>query len=242
VDVFTSDPERARAFYGTLFGWEAEAPNDEFGGYFNFTKDGVRIAGGMRNDGSMPMDVWSVYLAVTDAAATVQAGVRHGADVYVPATPVGELGTMAVLADAGKAAIGLWQPGTHPGFQQLADPGTPSWFELLTRDYDASVAFYRDVFGWDVHTASDAPEMRYTTLGGGESMAAGIMDASGFLPEGVPAHWSVYFGAASTDATLQQVVSLGGKVLRPAEDTPYGRLAIAADPTGAVFKLVGPNA
>jgi predicted enzyme related to lactoylglutathione lyase len=24
----------------------------------------------------------------------------------------------------------------------------------------------------------------------------------------------------------------------PAEDTPYGRLAVAADPTGAVFKLV----
>jgi hypothetical protein len=28
----------------------------------------------------------------------------------------------------------------------------------------------------------------------------------------------------------------------PAEDTPYGRLATAADPTGAVFKFVqGPS-
>jgi predicted enzyme related to lactoylglutathione lyase len=196
----------------------------------------------MRNDGSMPTDVWSVYLAVDDAAATVQLGVEHSADVYVPATPVGDLGTMAVLADAGKAAIGMWQAGTHPGFQQLAEPDTPSWFELLTRDYDASVAFYRDVFGWDVHAASETPEMRYTTLGEGDSMAAGIMDATGFLPEGMPAHWSVYFGAESVDATLEQVVALGGRVLQPAENTPYGRLAVAADPTGAVFKLVGPDA
>jgi predicted enzyme related to lactoylglutathione lyase len=34
---------------------------------------------------------------------------------------------------------------------------------------------------------------------------------------------------------------MGGKVVQPAEDTPYGRLAVAADPTGAVFKLLGPN-
>jgi predicted enzyme related to lactoylglutathione lyase len=68
------------------------------------------------------------------------------------------------------------------------------------------------------------------------------MDASGFLPEGVPAHWSVYFGAEDTDAALAKVTSLGGSVVLPAEDTPYGRLAGVADPTGAQFKLVGPNA
>jgi predicted enzyme related to lactoylglutathione lyase len=40
----TSDADRSRAFYGELFGWVAEEPNPDFGGYFNFTKDGVRIA------------------------------------------------------------------------------------------------------------------------------------------------------------------------------------------------------
>ncbi|MCU1451011.1 MAG: putative hydroxylase, partial [Acidimicrobiales bacterium] len=81
-------------------------------------------------------------------------------------------------------------------------------------------------------------EFRYTTLGEGADAMAGIMDATGFLPDGVPAHWSVYFGAEDTDKTLAQVVDLGGSVVRPAEDTPYGRLAQAADPTGALFKLV----
>ena len=65
------------------------------------------------------------------------------------------------------------------------------------------------------------------------------MDASGFLPEGVPAGWSVYFRVADADLALSEVVALGGEVLMGAEDTPYGRLATAADPTGAVFKLIG---
>ena len=33
-------------------------------------------------------------------------------------------------------------------------------------------------------------------------------------------------------------MELGGKVTQPAEDTPYGRLAQAADPTGTAFKLM----
>jgi predicted enzyme related to lactoylglutathione lyase len=145
------------------------------------------------------------------------------------------------VTDAGQAAIGVWQPGLHKGFGILGEPGTPGWFELHTRDYDASVQFYRDVFDWDTHAVADTPEFRYTTLGEGEGQLAGIMDASAFLPEGVPAHWSVYFTVEDTDATVARILELGGSVVQPAEDTPYGRLATVADPTGAVFKLVAAN-
>ena len=86
----------------------------------------------------------------------------------------------------------------------------------------------------------DAPEFRYTTVNVGEEQYAGVMDASGFLPDGVPAGWSVYFGTDDCDHTLSEVVSLGGEVVMKAEDTPYGRLATAADPTGAVFRLQQP--
>src|SRR5438093_12833154 len=64
VDLMTSDTKRARQFYGQLFGWPAEGPNEEFGGYFTSTKDGVRIAGSMaRAPGTDMPDVWPVYPA-----------------------------------------------------------------------------------------------------------------------------------------------------------------------------------
>ena len=65
------------------------------------------------------------------------------------------------------------------------------------------------------------------------------MDATAFLPDGVPAHWSVYFATDDIDATLAQVTELGGAVVMGPDDTPYGRLATCADPTGAMFKLRG---
>jgi predicted enzyme related to lactoylglutathione lyase len=243
IELLTSDADRNRAFYGDLLGWTSEAGGEEYGGYVTFSKDGLPVAGcmGKNEDQAAMPDGWTVYLASSDAKATVDAAVASGGGVLLPAMDVMDLGVMAVVVDAGQAAIGVWQPGLHQGFGVHAEPGSPGWFELHTRDYDASVAFYRDVFGWDAHVASDTPEFRYTTLGEGETALAGIMDASAFLPEGVPAHWSVYFSVESTDVALDTAVRLGGSVVRPAEDTPYGRLAQAADATGALFKLVGPT-
>lgn len=242
VDLMTSDPQRARAFYTELFGWDADEPAEEFGGYVNFRKNGVAVAGCMASQPDAgPPDIWSVYLASDDTRKTVDAAAAGGGQVLVPAMDVADLGTMAVVTDPGGAAIGVWQPGRHQGFGVFGEAGTPSWFELLTRDYDAAVAFYRDVFRWTTHAVSDTAEFRYTTLDHPDGWLAGIQDAGGELPEGVPAHWSVYFGVDDADATLATVTRLGGRVVRPAEDTPYGRLATATDPTGAQFKLAAPN-
>jgi predicted enzyme related to lactoylglutathione lyase len=244
VDLQTSGTERSREFYGRLFGWEASEPNAEFGGYFNFTSGGVLVAGCMAADAAAPVsDVWSVYLATDDATKTLETAVARGAQVVVPAMPVGDLGTMGFVIDASGAGIGLWQANQFAGFGVFGEAGAPSWFELLTRDYAAAVPFYQDVFRWDAHQVSDTDDFRYTTLRepGSDAWLAGIMDASGFLPEGVPPHWSVYFGCDDADATVASVVDLGGSVVRPAEDTPYGRLATVSDPMGAAFKLVAPN-
>ena len=209
VNLMTSDPGRSRDFYTQLFGWTATEPQEDFGGYFNFAKDGVRVAGGMPSS-----PAWrrrrrgrSTWPPMTPKDAG--GGRRAWWPDPLPAMPVADLGTMAMISDAGGAAIGLWQPGLHKGFGVFGEPGTPAWFELFTRDYAATVAFYRDVFGWDTQSVSDTPEFRYTLMVHGQDQLAGIMDASGFLPDGVPAHWSVYFGAADTDASLAAVTRLG---------------------------------
>jgi predicted enzyme related to lactoylglutathione lyase len=242
VDLFSSDPEGAETFYGGLFGWTAEHAGEELGGYINFSKDGHLVAGCMRNDGQAGApDMWSVYLASDHAGSSVDAATANGGQVVAPAMDVAHLGSMAVLTDAGQAVIGVWQPGAHKGFGLIAEPGTPAWFELHTRHYEASVKFYEDVFKWDTSVMSDTPEFRYTTLGEGAEALAGIMDATGYLPEGEASAWHVYFAVEDTDAAAAKVTELGGTILQEAKDTPYGRLAQVTDPTGAMFKVVGPN-
>jgi predicted enzyme related to lactoylglutathione lyase len=148
-----------------------------------------------------------------------------------------------VIDDPGGARIGLWQVNTFAGFGGVREGmGMPAWAELHTRNYDQVVAFYRDVFGWDVHSIGDTPEFRYSTLGPADDAYGGILDAAAFLPPDAPAMWSVYFGAGDGDGLLARAVELGGSVVTPAEDTPYGRVATVADPMGTLFKLVGRTA
>ena len=56
-------------------------------------------------------------------------------------------------------------------------------------------------------------------------------------PEGTPSHWLVYFGVADADAAIDTLLKLGGTVRRPAEDTPFGRMAVVTDPFGAPFAV-----
>lgn len=236
IDLMTSDPEASTAFYGTLFGWTAEPPNPEYGGYTNLMLGEDPVAGLMPAQADGPSDVWSVYLAVEDAAATVAAARDHGGDVHVDAMAVGDLGVMAVVSDPGGAVIGMWQPGEHRG-GVVATAGAPCHFELQTRDYEGSVAFYEAVFGWKAEPVSDTPELRYTVLEVGDGQSAGIMDAGDVLPDGAAAHWSIYFAVDDTEAALAEVDRLGGSTVQPFEDTPYGRIGIAADPLGTRFVL-----
>ncbi|MGI8492136.1 MAG: VOC family protein, partial [Acidimicrobiales bacterium] len=69
IELFTADTDAGCRFYEKLFGWSSESAGEDFGGYINFSKDDVRVAGCMRNDGTGGVpNLWSIYLAAPDAA------------------------------------------------------------------------------------------------------------------------------------------------------------------------------
>jgi predicted enzyme related to lactoylglutathione lyase len=240
TDLWTSDVEGSRKFYSELFGWQAEEPSEEFGGYFMFTKNGKPVAGAMGDMPGMPaQNVWKVYLQTDDIAKTMEVAEQQGSQLLGPIMPIADLGIQSVFIDPTGAHLGAWQPGTFPGFTTLGEHGTPSWSELWTRDHAKSVEFYESVFGWETIAAGDTEDFRYTMLknADGDGELAGIMDAAKFLPEGVPDNWSIYWEVDDAVATVAKVKELGGAVVADAEATPYGTMATVADPTGSVFKL-----
>ena len=241
IELFTSDPEKSADFYAQLFGWTADEPKEEFGGYQQFHHQGQPIAGLMRNDGTMGgPSTWTVYLESTDIEATAAKAQAAGGQVIAGPMQVGPLGHMAVIADPAGAVVGAWQPLEFGGFAARAEVGAPAWFETLSNDYEKSLAFYRDAFDWELSTMSDTAEFRYTTLGEDEGAMAGIMDAQGFL-HGAPSKWQFYIEVPDTDATVEQALAAGGRQLMPADDSPYGRLALLEDPAGVAFAVMGPS-
>jgi uncharacterized protein len=243
MDLLTSDAGRAREFYSGVFGWTAGEASEEFGGYFMFLRDGVPVAGAMPKVTGVPglegPDLWGVYLSTGDAKSVVEQSLARGAKVLQGPLDIADLGTEAVIETAAGERIGAWQSRGFGGTGTFGQFGTPGYFELLSRDYQGALAFYHDVFGWQGKVAGDTDEFRLTVITDGEDPIAGIMDATAFLQDGEQDHWNVYLKVADTNATLAKIVELGGTVVLPAWDTPHGKLAEAADPTGACFKLIG---
>lgn len=255
VDLASSDLDTSKAFYTELFGWEFEAGDPAFMGYTNATSLGKRVAGLGPNMGAQQgqPDAWSVYLATDDAAETTRNVTAAGGAVLAEPMPIGDFGTMAVVVDPAGSTFGVWQSGTHTGFEvdPERDPeatkaaiaaGTvlpvhPVWFENYTRDWAAASAFYPAVFGASWTLVGDTDDFRYATLTLDGAEVAGQMDGSRFLPPGVPSHWGVYFSVPDTTAAFDKALTLGAKPIQVPEDSPYGRIAALFDPTGAEFKL-----
>ncbi|MET1042899.1 MAG: VOC family protein [Microbacteriaceae bacterium] len=239
VDLASSEPDRAMEFYGQLFGWRADRAGDaEYGGYVRFYRDDRLVAGLATNTGTFGFpDGWSTYLMAPDVAITARSAAAAGAQVVVEPLEIPGQGSMAMLADPSGGVIGLWQPGGHTSYEVTGENGTVSYHELQTRDYPAAVEFYRTVFHWHLRVVDDSDEFRYMNVIHEGKQFAGIMDASHVLPDSQPSTWYVYFGVEDVDSAVRTAQTLGGSVVTAPEDTPFGRLATLADPTGAAFKL-----
>jgi predicted enzyme related to lactoylglutathione lyase len=238
VDLLSSDPAKSRAFYGALLGWTFDDSGPEFGGYITASSDGHAVAGLMgRTPDVQAPDGWNTYIATADINASVAAAEAAGAQVVMPVTAVGDIGQMAYLIDPAGAMVGLWEAGAHTGFGKYNEPGSVTWDENHSKNFAASTAFYQSVFGWGFEKTGDTDEFRYYQGQVNGETVAGLMDSAGFLPAEVPSHWAVYFSVADADEAQAKAVELGATILRPAEDTPFGRMVDLLDSTGAPFKL-----
>jgi predicted enzyme related to lactoylglutathione lyase len=114
-------------------------------------------------------------------------------------------------------------------------PGTPSWIDLGSPDLDASIAFYGGLFGWVATEAGPAEETggyRMFSLEGRVVAGLGPQQAPG------PPYWTTYIAVTDVDVTSAKVAAAGGKVIMPPMDVmTAGRMAVFADPEGAVFSV-----
>jgi predicted enzyme related to lactoylglutathione lyase len=156
---------------------------------------------------------------------------------------------MAVVADPAGGTVGLWEARDHPGGEVFNEHGTLTWNELNTRDAEAAKQFYGAALGWEfeLNPGGGAPYWLIKAPGkvpgaplSEDEWNGGILTMDENFPPEVPQHWAVYFWVDDTDHLVERLTSLGGTVTVPAFDTPVGRMAVLADPQGAMFSVATP--
>lgn len=110
------------------------------------------------------------------------------------------------------------------------------WHDLMTSDVEGAKKFYGEVVGWSF--AQPMPD--YAVAMAGAMGMGGIMSSPPHL-QAMPPFWSGYISVPDVDAACTKIKTHGGEIKREAWDVPgVGRIAVVADPTGAMFNVMTP--
>jgi predicted enzyme related to lactoylglutathione lyase len=240
VDLATSDPDGAKAFYTSLFNWSArDLPTDRGVPYTMLFRGDRRVCALYRRAPDMgDRSRWQGYVAVADVDAAADSAAAMGARLLMAPMDVMQAGRLAVIQDPTGAAVGLWQAGEHAGAELLNEPGAQCWLELQTGDKRLAARFYGGLLGWTTRTSKSVMDGRYEIfVHDGREIGGMLQIEKEWGP--VPPNWSVYFGVDDCDGALKAAVGLGAKALFPAMDVEsVGRFAFLQDPQGAVFAVI----
>ena len=238
VELVTADLPTSKMFYGSLFGWTA---TDELldGVPYTILTVGNREVGGMtalskeaRRSGTS--SYWFSYVAVEDAAAIAAGAAELGGQALMGPLEMGPA-SVAVLKDPAGAVFGLWQSLDATGTFDEGQADAVSLNELTTPNVDQAGKFYSGLFGWR-ELAGESADLAYKTFVAGEKIVAGMLQGNGLST--AASAWTVYFSVSDASRTVDKATYLGAKVVVPIREVPgVGRLAVLADPGGAVFAL-----
>jgi predicted enzyme related to lactoylglutathione lyase len=113
----------------------------------------------------------------------------------------------------------------------------PCWIDTGQPDPEAAAAFYGGLFGWELEDEmpADSPGRYFMARLDGCDVAAVSSLAEGSPPMPM---WNTYVWVDSADDTAAKVKAAGGSVLsEPFDVLDSGRMAVFADPSGAVFNV-----
>src|SRR6185369_16585135 len=119
---------------------------------------------------------WRTHLQVSDAAAAASKIKSAGGKVIKEPQKMGEVGTMALVADPQGAQFALWQPGKQEGTGDYkGTDGAWVWNELVCDDANKAVAFYKQIASYNVDAMDMGEHGTYHVLKVGDKGTGGVM-------------------------------------------------------------------
>ncbi|MER6565989.1 VOC family protein [Streptomyces sp. NPDC001093] len=238
ADAMFNDVEGAKRFYGDVLGWTFGESSSEYGNYTQAYADGKAVAAVVPPmPGQEGQSQWCLYFASPDAAATAEKIRENGGEVLMEPMQVGDFGTMCLAREPSGAVFGVWQAGSHEGFEATATPGAYCWAEVFTREPEKADTFLSAVFPYRMKDiVDDAVDFRMFDID--EETVLGRMRMTDDFPPEVPSYINVYFTVDDCDAAVARATKLGGVLRFGPMSSPFGRFAALSDPQGANFSVI----
>lgn len=130
------------------------------------------------------------------------------------------------------------------------DRGAFIWYELMTPDPAAAKQFYEAVMGWEIIDAANCmpgskqnADMDYRMIRRADGgYAGGVMAMDKKMQEsGARPGWLGYIHHPDVDAAAKAIAQAGGSVhMGPVDMEGVGRMAMVADPQGAMVYVMNP--
>lgn len=121
---------------------------------------------------------------------------------------------------------------------EIPKAGEICWRELRSKDLPAAAEFYSKMFGWTLEQSKVTP-IEYKEIVFNDAATGGMMAMEGDDWGNLPSHWASYIAVDNADETAEKITANGGSVHVPPFDAPgVGRIAMAADPSGANFAII----
>ena len=242
-ELMTTDTRSAADFFTTVVGWKTQAW-DQDPSYTMFTVKGRPMAGLMAlpkdaKKTGMPPPGWLAYIGTPDVDATTRQAEARGGKVLKQPVEIPTIGRFAIIQDPQGAMFAAFSPLQGPPSSDVSPGiGDFSWHELLTTDWRAALAFYKDLFGWEETESMDmGPEMgTYQMYGWKGRTLGGMMNKPRQRP-GPPA-WLSYMKVADAKKAAATVKQLGGQIINGPMEVPGGSwIAVGLDLQGVAFAV-----
>ncbi|MGW1377524.1 VOC family protein [Streptomyces sp. NPDC002446] len=112
--------------------------------------------------------------------------------------------------------------------------GAPCWADAMFKDLEGAKTFYGEVLGWTFGEAASEFGNYTQAYSGGKAVAAVVPPMPG--GDDMPSAWCLYFASHDVNATAEKIKGAGGTLLmEPMQVGPFGSMALAKEPSGAVF-------
>jgi len=234
-DLATPDVEKAKAFYGSVFGWTFEDQGKGKDRYTTIRHNGKAI-GGM-----LPMaDVegqrgeWICSFSSPHVPTAVEKIQAKGGKLLGSPTQLNGRGEQAVVTDPQGAVFGLLRSSTGDPAMGGASEGDWLYTELWATDAKSARRFYSETFGY-IPQMEMRSEVPYWGLFKGDTPYAGLIQNP---VENTRSHWVPYIKVSDPKMMTRKAEQAGAKVLlAPTEQVRKGSVAFLLDPTGAPFVI-----